>query len=296
MTTHTTDTIRNQNNDTMETPMTIIDTVWEPHSVPIAYRKPSVLGDQAIPVHAPDVQPRKLAHSVHTHLPWHQNAHGVPPAICPETDIRETKQAYHIEMALAGVSDSSSVSIEWHAPRTLVVSGGLVNHSGKKRGEELVGPPPKEKVGRSLKKVGSKENGETVEKRNGVAPDGHVTPDDKRLTAESAREDEKTLFILKERRVGAFQRTFTMPVDVDGESCKAALEYGLLRIFILKKVPQEEEEDEEERLIGLHDENDRDELQAEGELDKIESAGALHVDKLANGSRLADGDSNTGSG
>jgi hypothetical protein len=108
----------------METPMTIVDTIWEPHTVPIAYLKPSSLSDKTPYTPHPETHHQSLVHSVHTHLPWHQRSHGAPPAVCPETDIRETAQAYHIEMALAGVSDKSSISIEWHAPRTLVVAGG----------------------------------------------------------------------------------------------------------------------------------------------------------------------------
>jgi hypothetical protein len=46
----------------------------------------------------------------------------------PETDVRETKQAYHIDIALAGLSDTNSLAIEWFRPRVLVVQGELQRH------------------------------------------------------------------------------------------------------------------------------------------------------------------------
>jgi HSP20 family molecular chaperone IbpA len=267
----------------METPMTIVDTIWEPHTVPIAYLKPSTLPTKT---QKPETHHRNLVHSVHTHLPWHQRSHGAPPAVCPETDIRETAQAYHIEMALAGVSDKSSISIEWHAPRTLVVAGGVASDSGREGAVDFVRPPVQEKFGGMLKKVAINVGGR---ERNGVAPDGHVVVENHSRGGDHSR----SLFILKERRVGVFQRTFTMPVDVAGEGCRATLEYGLLRIDIPKRVPQEKADDERERLIGLHD-DDHDEIdaltKAVQSLDN-EGAGSIgpYGKKTAYGDRVADG-------
>ena len=42
-------------------------------------------------------------------------------------------------------------------------------------------------------------------------------------------------FILNERRVGLFQRTFTLPIDVDMKGLKAKLEDGLLRIDLPRR-------------------------------------------------------------
>jgi len=263
--------------------MTIVDTIWEPHTVPIAYLKPSTLSAKTP---QPETHHKNLVHSVHTHLPWHQRSHGAPPAVCPETDIRETALAYHIETALAGVSDKSSISIEWHAPRTLVVAEGVASESGREGGVDFVRPPVQEKFGGMLKKVAVDVDGG---EQNDVAPDGHVEVENHSRGGDHSR----SLFILKERRVGVFQRTFAMPVDVDGEGCRATLEYGLLRIDIPKTVPQERAEDVRERLIGLHH-DDPDEINAltkavQG-LDN-EGAGSIGPNgkKIAYGDRVADG-------
>lgn len=43
------------------------------------------------------------------------------------------------------------------------------------------------------------------------------------------------IFILNERKVGPFQRTFTLPLDADMKALKAKLEDGLLRIDLPKR-------------------------------------------------------------
>jgi HSP20 family molecular chaperone IbpA len=43
------------------------------------------------------------------------------------------------------------------------------------------------------------------------------------------------IFILNERKVGPFQRTFTLPIDADMKGLKAKLEDGLLRIDLPKR-------------------------------------------------------------
>lgn len=50
-----------------------------------------------------------------------------------------------------------------------------------------------------------------------------------------AENHDTPLFILSERKVGPFQRTFTLPVDVDMKALKAKLEDGLLRIDLPKR-------------------------------------------------------------
>jgi HSP20 family molecular chaperone IbpA len=42
-------------------------------------------------------------------------------------------------------------------------------------------------------------------------------------------------FILNERKVGLFQQTFTLPVDVDMKELKVKLEDGLLRVDLPRR-------------------------------------------------------------
>lgn len=233
------------NSINMETPMAIIDTVWEPHTFPAFYIKPSTIAGKGLRIPHPDTHFHNLVHSVHAHLPWHQSSHGAQPEICPETNIHETAQAYHIEMALAGVSDEDGVLVQWRAPRTLIVTGGLTKAEAqiKRREEDLVHLSEEEKFNGILRKVSisgnlsQKDKAQLGKMQNGALAEGKGEQVDVEGT-----NDGEPLFILKERRSGPFQRTFTLPADIDVDGCKTSLKHGLLTIDIPKKEPQMKQE------------------------------------------------------
>jgi HSP20 family molecular chaperone IbpA len=56
-------------------------------------------------------------------------------------------------------------------------------------------------------------------------------------------------YILKERKSGLFQKSFTLPLKIISDGCRVKLEHGLLKIDIPKRVVQEKQE---ERLTLDH--------------------------------------------
>lgn len=214
-----------------ETPMAIIDTVWEPHTFPASYFKPSTIAGKGLRIPHPDSRLHNLVHSVHAHLPWHQNSYESQPEVCPETNIHETAQSYHIGMALAGLSDKNAVLVQWHAPRTLVVTGGLTKAEADVVRQE-------ENVDGLLRKVSVSGNLSQEKK----AQPGHVQ-DGALVGGKTDVAEDEALCILKERRSGPFQRTFTLPADVDVNGCKTKLEHGMLTIDVPKKEPQQKQEE-----------------------------------------------------
>lgn len=54
-------------------------------------------------------------------------------------------------------------------------------------------------------------------------------------TKEDKKEKSKSKYILKERRTYSFERRFTLPADVDGESISANFKNGVLTINMKKK-------------------------------------------------------------
>jgi HSP20 family molecular chaperone IbpA len=232
--------------NTTEAPMAVIDTVWEPHTFPAFYIKPSTIAGKGLRIPHPDNHFNNLVHSVQAHLPWHQSSHGAQPEICPETNIHETAQAYHIEMALAGVSDEDGVLVQWHAPRTLIVTGGLTKTEAQieRREEDFVHLSEEENCDGMLRKVSI--NGNLSKKESAQPGKGHngVLAEGKREQVKlEGTDDGEPLFILKEIRSGPFQRTFTLPADIDVDGCKTSLKHGLLRIDIPKKEPQTKQEE-----------------------------------------------------
>lgn len=253
--------------------MTIIDTVWEPHTFPVTPYQPPTTADELLRNHLTNPHKYSLTHSIHTHLPWHRRLHGTTPDVCPETDIHETAQAYHIEIALAGFSDKNSVLVQWRAPRTLIVQGGLTKLGAQidHMYADFVRSPPNEGFGNMLKKVSvsgnlSEKDLKTLRQTEAEAckngEKGEI-PVNKSCTDEYVADlcveegigsrhavDATPLFILKERKLGLFQRTFTLPVDVSFEDCEAKLNHGLLKIDIPKREPQKQQEDPIANVIG----------------------------------------------
>ena len=90
--------------------------------------------------HFPPVSLHSLAQKWKTIAPGHKKQQGVEVTqCCPETDIRETVYAYHIEIALPGVHDKERLVIQWMSPRTLLVQGDIsrpyVGHGKRAEGE-----------------------------------------------------------------------------------------------------------------------------------------------------------------
>ena len=145
----------------------------------------------------------------------------------PDSDIRETKLGYHIEMELPGVSDKKDILIQWMLPRTMLVEGRAARpHVG--RGPQADGDTMWESdvvSGSETNRV--KKQG--VDKSEGDQDGGPCAryPD---------TENEVTTKLLHgERRIGLWRRVFTLPVDSDMKTMKAGLEAGLLHISVAKK-------------------------------------------------------------
>ena len=104
----------------------------------------------------------------------------------PAVDIKETDDAYHLEMELPGY-DEKSVELRLDGNKLTVSSG-----------------------------------------------------------KEDSKEEKKENFLIRERGVTGFSRTFTMPEDADGENVSAVFKNGLLRVEIKK-----EAESSKKRLIEI---------------------------------------------
>ena len=193
-----------------------------------------------------------------------------PPApaapIVPNADIRETKQAYHIEIEVPCVTDKNACVVHWLSPRILLVRGDIPRPdiSGKaangvtqgredgaanaEKTEEVSSAPPQaadsslptsESAGldKSIS-VWEKLDMEWCEltqtqEQDHLAANGYGL---KRLVShdEGASAD-VPIFLLSERKVGPWQRTFTLPLDVNMKDLKASLNGGLLSIDLPKR-------------------------------------------------------------
>ena len=155
----------------------------------------------------------------------------------PNTDIRQTKHAYHIEIEVPGTTDKETLLIQWLSPSTLIVRGQIerpfIGHGKAAEGAYQF-----------QQNEESADGYPTGDATGSTNVEGKTTGDSEKLktTAKDSGDDSADipLFLLEERKTGPWQRTFTLPHDVDMKALKARLEGGLLRIDIpIKEVSEE---------------------------------------------------------
>lgn len=150
----------------------------------------------------------------------------------PDSDVRETKTAYHIEIEVPGVSDKKAVHIAWLSPRILQVEGAAVRPD-LARGRDQDDKPKWESGG-----AGAAANGETKKAHIGQSADTSAkSAQDSRPCQKCAdNENEMTTRIIHgERKIGSWRRLYTLPVGCDMTTLKAKLDAGLLQVSVLKQ-------------------------------------------------------------
>ena len=180
-------------------------------------------------------QGRKLSHAAYGERGYVGS--GSVSSWSPNTDIRQTKHAYHIEIEVPGTTDKETLLIQWLSPCTLIVRGHIerpfIGHGKAAEGAYQF-----------QQNEESAEGYPTGDATGSTNVEGKTTGDSEKMkaTAKDSGDDSADipLFVLEERKTGPWQRTFTLPHDVDMKALKARLEGGLLRIDIpIKEVSGE---------------------------------------------------------
>jgi len=160
----------------------------------------------------------------------------------PKADVRETPDAYYVDVELPGVECREQIKLKWTNTRTLVLDAEKTSRgieegawvgNGTKISRETVGVPLRD----SIQETGSvPQNGNPKTEANG-AP-----------AQETSGEQEKPATtihnVLKERDLGRVVRSFHFPVAVRLEDMSAKLHHGMLELTILKM--------EEEKVAAEH--------------------------------------------
>lgn len=169
--------------------------------------------------------------------------HASPPW-SPNTDIRETKHAYHIEIELPGVLDKQATTIQWLEGGVLLVRGEAgKREEGEKEddwcslspthhADELTDGYPLERILTTKEQEATREGLD----HHSTAPHTSLSPATTSLhTSPTSTNPPTSMFLLHERHSGLWQRTFTLPLDVDLKGMKASLKAGLLEIICMKR-------------------------------------------------------------
>lgn len=164
----------------------------------------------------------------------------------PRFDVKEAKEAYHLEGELPGVSQDN-ISIEFTDEHTLTIKARSERHTEPATPSQAVEASPAQVDGTATPTSDSesvKFHQPTVEDENATVvttetPEGKGKEVKKQLEAEDEAAAPKEHFWFSERRIGDFSRNFSFTDRVDQEAVKASLKNGILSI-VVPKAPKPE--------------------------------------------------------
>lgn len=138
-------------------------------------------------------------------------------SFAPRFDVRESKDAYHLDGELPGIAQKD-IEIEFSDPQTLNIKGRAVReyHSGNADNETTPKPASVEDEA---------ESSETAVQKSS----------DKKEVSKSGQHQFK--YWVSERSVGEFHRSFNFPSRVDQDGVKASLKNGVLSVVVPKAAP-----------------------------------------------------------
>lgn len=141
----------------------------------------------------------------------------------PKFDIRESKDGYHLEGELPGVNQDD-IAIEFTDPHTLVIKGHSQRNSANvTEAHEVESMSTSDNA--STKSLQPTVEDEEMSSTTPAAPE--PKPSD-----EVEPEHRPDNYLVSERRIGAFHRTFTFPTRIDQEGVKARLRNGILSVDV----------------------------------------------------------------
>ncbi|OKL57882.1 heat shock protein [Talaromyces atroroseus] len=136
----------------------------------------------------------------------------------PRFDVRESKEAYHLDGELPGISQKD-IELEFSDPQTLHIKGRVVREYNSNNSDNDGASSPKPAT---VEDESPSDSNTQVQKTSG----NHAV---------SKQNNHK--YWVSERSVGEFHRSFNFPTRVDQDAVKANLKNGILSISVPKAAP-----------------------------------------------------------
>ncbi|KAK3989200.1 putative 30 kDa heat shock protein [Cladorrhinum sp. PSN332] len=159
----------------------------------------------------------------------------------PKFDIREVEAAYELHGELPGIS-KEEINIEFSDPQTITIRGHVDRHYTSSGSPSAGGIDNSESS--SHKAFVEDEKPEEEEEGSSTAI-AKKDPNNKG-SAVQKQQAPRERFLIQERSVGEFSRTFVIPTPVDHDAVHASFTNGILTVILPKaKKPQA-------RQIAIH--------------------------------------------
>jgi HSP20 family protein len=126
----------------------------------------------------------------------------------PDVDLRDTPDAYLVEVEVPGVKNTEQITVHWTTSRNLIIRGGVLRPDGSKNEDQTKDQP-------------------------------EVDSSDAQFTQDSTKKSNvhDPALLVGERRIGPFRRIFNFPSDVDMHNLSVKLDAGLLIVRAPKMAP-----------------------------------------------------------
>jgi HSP20 family molecular chaperone IbpA len=155
----------------------------------------------------------------------------------PRFDVREEKDAFHVQGELPGVPQEN-IQIEFTDHNRLLIKGRVVSEHSEgdhdnetpQQGKILSEEDSKKAKQPTVEEETSAEGSSTTNSTNHEQQ--QVTKKDEGQQQVSRPTERK--WLVRERSVGEFRRSFTFPGRVDQDGVKASLKNGILEIVVPK--------------------------------------------------------------
>jgi HSP20 family molecular chaperone IbpA len=185
------------------------------------------------PSHAPsalDSVRHAVGHAFHAIEKEIAHPYGDYPLPTPNTDIRESKSHYYIDVELPGAHDKRDIVLKWTGLNTLYLDATIKRQPTPEEklepGTDAAAQAQESTLPTSPERKSEDNNNNNAHNKEGS--DGH--------SKKKKGKAEKPVHLVKhERRVGRYARAFAFPVPVDQEKITAKLAYGILSITLPKK-------------------------------------------------------------
>lgn len=170
-----------------------------------------------------------------TNDPSHHRNH-IIPTFRPKFDVKESANEYELHGELPGI-EQKDVDIEFTDGQTLVIRGRTEQRYTKRS------PSQDNKSIKSSADQGKLDNGShqpTVEDENDEGA-GADNPNKNTGVAKQSKEDSlqhqqqpQARYLVSERTIGEFSRTFSFPTNVDSDAVTASMKNGILSVVVPK--------------------------------------------------------------
>jgi HSP20 family molecular chaperone IbpA len=163
----------------------------------------------------------------------------------PRFDVREEKEAYHLQGELPGIAPKD-LTIEFKDENTLVISGKTVRESKTSNADQTEAAateptPDTASETASAYKSPTVEDEEFVDVGEGAGEKAPATEEKGKQVEKPATKSQQPAnkYWVSERSVGEFHRTFNFPGRINQEAVTANLKDGILNLVVPKAAQKE---------------------------------------------------------